>query len=267
MLGPVLFALLIALSVAAPAHGQSNAEAAREEVLEGARLYRDGLYAEAERRFRRALSLDPSGKHTRLFIARAVQRQYKPGDSSPENVAQGERAIAAYAEVLGDELNGDDAYKATVFLYGQLGRDDKVVEMLERRAGDASVSGERRAEAYVILASRRWQCSYDVTERKENKTAESRSGGILIRYRMPARRADFVMARRCADEGLRLSERALALDPASPVAWSYKANLLREQAKLAEMRGARRLGDAYNRRYAEALGEQKRLSARRAGEN
>ncbi|HEX8116274.1 MAG TPA: hypothetical protein VF521_03315, partial [Pyrinomonadaceae bacterium] len=95
-----LAAIAVALAASVSAFAQTGAEGARKELNEGARAYRAGRYAEAEQRFRRALELDPEGKNTRLFIARAAQQQYKPDDPSPENVAVGERAAAAYQEIL-----------------------------------------------------------------------------------------------------------------------------------------------------------------------
>jgi TonB family protein len=260
MLRRALVAIILTVAASAAAFGQTNVEEARRELNEGARAYRDGRFAEAEQRFRHALELDPEGRNTRLFIARAVQQQYRPGDTTPENVAVAERAIAAYAELLGDERNGDDAYKATFFLYNQLKRDDKVVEMLTQRANDPSVSNDKRAEAFVILASRQWQCSYNITEQKENKRVEQRPDKLIIHYKRPASRAAFVAARRCADEGLRLSDMALTLAPEHVNGWSYKANLLREEAKLSEMEGDAAQRAEYQRRYEEALETQKRLA-------
>src|SRR3954462_7321423 len=91
---------------------QTDASPARTELNEGARAYRDGRFADAEQHFRRALELAPTQKNAPLFIARAVQQQYKPGDETPENVATGERAVAAYQDILNKEPQNDDAYKA-----------------------------------------------------------------------------------------------------------------------------------------------------------
>ena len=161
-----LAAILLSLAAAAISLGQSNAEEARKELNLGARAYRDGRFEEAERRFRRALELDPSQKNAPLFIARAVQQQYKPGVQTPENLAAGERAVAAYQEILAKDPANEDAYKAVLFLYGQMKNDDKVRELLLARANDFSLPNDKRAEAFVILASKGWQCSYDVTEQK-----------------------------------------------------------------------------------------------------
>src|ERR1044071_9701137 len=115
-----LAAIALALAASVSAFGQTNAAEARKELDAGTRAYRAGRFAEAEQRFRRALELDPEGKNTRLFIARAVQQQYKPGVQTPENIAAGERAVAAYQEILAREPSNEDAYKAVVFLYAQM---------------------------------------------------------------------------------------------------------------------------------------------------
>ena len=257
-----LAALALALAASAVCSGQTNAQAASQEVNLGARLYRQGKFAEAEQHFRRALELDPEGKNTRLFIARAIHQQYKPGVQTPENLAAGERAVAAYQDVLKADPAHDDAYKAVVFLYGQMKNDQKVQELLLWRANDFSAPNAKRAEAFVILASRQWQCSYDVTEQKENKTAEQQADKpVVVKYKMPADQSDFLKARQCATDGLQLVEQALTLDPNNRNGWSYKSNLLREAAKLAEMEGDAAQKTEYERLSAEASETQNRLGA------
>jgi TonB family protein len=252
-----LAAIVLALVAAGACLGQTNTEEARKELDLGARAYRGGRFAEAEQRFRRALELDPGGKNTRIFIARAVQQQYKPGVETPENLAAGERAVAAYQDVLAKEPANEDAYKAVVFLYGQMKNEEKVRELLLARANDFALPNDKRAEAFVILTSKQWQCSYDVTE--QNKATEQQPDKVVIRYKMPADQGDFIRARQCATEGLQLAEQAVALAPKNPNAWSYKSNLLREAAKLAEMEGDAGQQAEYLRQYDEALETQRRL--------
>ncbi|HEX8559605.1 MAG TPA: hypothetical protein VF668_15990 [Pyrinomonadaceae bacterium] len=255
--------LLVALSFATGGCGVINRVRAKNALNEGARAYRDGRFPDAEERFRTAFDLDPSQKNAPLFIARAVQQQYKPGVQTPENLAVGERAVAAYQDILNREPGNEDAYKAIVFLYGQMKNEDKVNQLLMQRAS-AGPTPKARSEALTILASRQWQCSYDVTELKENKTTENRPDKILIHYKKPANQADFDKAQQCAAEGLRLAEQAASLDPNNPNAWSYKANLLREKSKLAEMAGDATAKADFDKQYDAALETQKRLAAEAA---
>jgi hypothetical protein len=240
-----------------------NRVRAKNALNEGARAYRDGRFPDAEAKFREAFELDPSQKNAPLFIARAVQQQYKPGVNTPENVAIGERAVQAYQDILNRDPTNEDAYKAIVFLYGQMKRDEKVNELLMQRAGSGP-NANARAEALVILASKQWQCAYDITERKENQTKEEKPDKIIIHYKKPADPADFDKARQCTDEGMKLAEQAVSLNPNSASAWSYKANLLREKAKLAEMDGNAQAKADFDKQYEAALAEQKRLTAEEA---
>ncbi len=139
MLRRFLAAVTLALAASAAAFGQANAEAARAELDEGARLYRAGKFAEAEARFRRALELDPEGKDTRQFIARAAQQQYKPGVETPENLAAGERAVAAYQEILAKDPANEDAYQAVLLLYGHMKQGEKVGEFVLQRANNLAL--------------------------------------------------------------------------------------------------------------------------------
>lgn len=268
-LAAILSSVVLSLAAAAQARAQTEANAqahatpaqtettpARAELNEGARAYKDGRFADAEQHFRRALELDPTQKNAQLFIARAVQQQYRPGDASAENVAAGERAVAAYQDVLNADPRNDDAFNQIVSLYGQMKRDDRVLEVLNERAEDPSVPDEKRARVLVVLAGMQLKCSYDITESRENRKRDTKSGRIS--YHMPADAAAFGKARRCADEGLRLVEQAVSLDPNSPSAWSYKANLLREASKLAEMEGDAEHKADFEKQYEEAFDAQKR---------
>jgi TonB family protein len=254
-------AILLALAAAASTFGQTDPEAARREMNLGLRAYRSGRFEEAERHFRRTLELDPTQKNVPLFIARALQQQYKPGVDTPENLAAGERAVAAYQEILRSDPANEDAYKAVVFLYGQLKQEDRVRELLLARANDFNAPGARRAEAFALLAGKSWSCSGEVTEQKENKTTAETPQGPVVTYKMPADPGEHIRARQCVNEGLQLVEQAVALDPNSENAWSVKANLLREASKLAEMEGDAAQKAEYFRQHEEALAAHRRASA------
>jgi hypothetical protein len=258
-----IVALLAAVVFSSGGCALINRVRAKNALNEGARAYKDGRFKDAEDKFREAYSLDESQKNAPLFIARAVQQQYKPGVQTPENLQMGERAVQAYQEILNRDPANEDAYKAIVFLYGQMKRDDKVNELLQTRAEKGSTPNAR-AEALVILASKKWQCAYDITERKENQTKEEKDNKIIVHYKKPGDQGEFDKARQCADEGMKLAEQAVSLNAGSASAWSYKANLLREQAKLAEMDGNASDKSDLDKKYDQALTEQKRLTKEEA---
>ncbi|HYY93369.1 MAG TPA: hypothetical protein VE713_02540 [Pyrinomonadaceae bacterium] len=254
-------ALLLALVATSGGCVLVNRVRAKNALNEGARAYRDGRFSDAEERFRKAYELDPSQKNAPLFIARAIQQQFKPGVTTPDNVAIGERAIAEYQQILDKDPQNEDAYRAIVYLYGQMKQDDKVKQLLTERASLQSVPADKRAEALVILASQQWKCSYDITEQKENKTTENKPDKVLIHYKKPANEADFEKANQCATEGLRLAEQAVNLDPNNSNAWTQKTNILREKAKLAEMAGDQKAKDDFSAQAQQALETQTRLAA------
>ncbi|MBV9923465.1 MAG: hypothetical protein JOZ96_00385 [Acidobacteria bacterium] len=253
-------ALLFALVATSGGCTLVNRVRAKNALNEGARAYKDGRFPDAEAKFRDAYELDPTQKNAPVFIARAVQQQYKPGVQTPENLSVGEKAVAAYQEILNRDPANDDAYKAIVFLYTQMKQDEKVSQLLSERA-KSGPTPKAKAEALTILASKQWQCAYDITEQKENKVTENKPDKILIHYRKPANQADFDKAQQCSTEGLKLAEEATSLDANNANAWSYKANLLREKAKLAEMAGDNAAKDDFSKQYDAALDTQKRLSA------
>ncbi|CDM64999.1 tetratricopeptide repeat protein [Pyrinomonas methylaliphatogenes] len=225
---------------------------AKNEINEGARAYHERKYAEAQQHFERALELDPEQKNAQFFIARAIHAQYKPGVDTPENIAKAEAAIEAYKKVLEHDPNNDEAYNAVAYLYGAIKQDDKQRDWIMQRANLQTIPPEKRAEAYTVLASKEWQCSYTITEQQENKQTVMKDGKAIIQYKKPKNQADFDQALRCATHGLELINKAIELNPNSESAWSYKTNLLLEMVKLAEMEGNAEKRAQYDKQYKEA---------------
>jgi tetratricopeptide (TPR) repeat protein len=260
----VLIASLFLSASAVAAVGQTEGisdvrkEQAKREINEGARLYREREYFQAQLHFEQALALDPILKNARLFIARAIHSQYHLGVDSPENVATAREAIAAYERALDFEPQNDDAYNAIVLLYNAIKDNDMEHLWLTRRAEDEQVAAGKRSMAYTVLASQEWQCSYNVTDRSENKQAVIKGDRAIVTYVMPKDGAEFARARACAVRGLELSEKAVSLDPQSEQAWSFKTNILLELVKLAKMEGRQERAAELQRQASEA---QQRMSA------
>jgi hypothetical protein len=211
---------------------------AKNQLNEAARAYRDGNFVEAEQYSRKALELDPDSKTAPSFIARTIHAQYRPGVQAPENLAKANEAIQAYQQILAKDPKNDEAYKAIAYLLGAIKEDDKLKSWISARANDANLEPEKRAEAYVVLASKNWDCSFQITELPTNKVTTLGAGNrATISYKKPANQRDFDTAQACVKRGLEEIENAIKLDPNSEAAWSYKTNLLLEASKLAEMEG------------------------------
>ncbi len=218
--------------------GLINRIRAKNQLNEAARAYQEGHFEEAEQRSRAALDLDPDSKTAPLFIARTLHAQYKPGVQAPENVAKATEAIQAYQKILEKNPKNEEAYKAIAYLYGQTKQDDKLRAWISSRASDSSADAPKRSEAYTILASKDWDCSYKITELPTNHTTALEAGNrAKITYKKPAQQKDFDTAQACVKRGLEEAENAIKLDPNSESAWSYKTNLLIEASRLAEMDG------------------------------
>jgi len=267
----LLTCLTITIALAAPAlaqtptPGSEEAKAqAREELNEAARVYREGNFAEAQAHSEKALLLDPQNKTAPFFVARTIHAQYKPGDSTPENMAKARAAIVAYQRILERVPNDEESYKAIAYLYGVLKEEALLREWLLQRARDASMPNDKRAEAFVVLASKDWDCSFKITEQPTIKfvVAPARGNRAYVKYRMPKDRAEFEQAKECANRGLEMANIAVGLTPESESAWSYKTNLLLELSKLAEMSGDVQQKREFQRQYEEALQETTRLSKR-----
>ena len=256
----VVIALAI-LVVSTSGCGLVNRIRAKNQLNEAARAYHDGHFEEAEQYSRRALDLDPDSKTAPLFIARTIHAQYKPGVQAPENLAKANEAIKAYQVVLERNPKSDEAYKAIAYLYGATKDTEKLRGWISARANDGSVAAEKRAEAYVVLASQDWDCSFKITELPSNQSKTLVNNKMTIAYKKPANQKDFDTAQACMKRGLEEVDNAIKLDPNSEPAWSYKTNLLIEAVRLAEMDGKTDVKQEYQKQYEVALKRTTELSA------
>ena len=174
-----------------------------------------------------------------MFIARTIHAQYRPGVQAPENIKKAQEAIEAYQTILAQNPKDEEAYKAVAYLYGAIKEDDKLRKWISDRAGNDQAEPVKRAEAYVVLASKDWDCSFKITEQPGVKTTtvDPSNNKATISYKKPKEQKDFDQAQMCVKQGLSEAENAIKFDPNNESAWSYKTNLLLEASKLAEMDG------------------------------
>ena len=255
----IVLAILVATSSGC---GVINRIRAKNQLNEAAKAYREGHFPEAEDHSRRAAELDPNNKTAPMFIARTIHAQYRPGVQSPENIAKAQEEIVAYQQLLANNPQDEEAYKAIAYLYEATKQDDKLRQWITARAASDSVAGEKRAEAYVVLASKDWDCSFKITELPTNKTTtvDKSNNKATVSYTKPKDQKDFDSAQMCVKQGLVEAENAIKYDPNNESAWSYKTNLLLEASKLAEMDGKADQKAQYQKDYEAALKRTTELS-------
>lgn len=256
----LLLAVLVATSSGC---GIVNQIRAKNQLNEAARAYREGRFVEAEQYSRRAAELDPNNKTAPMFIARTIHAQYRPGVQSPENIAKAQEAIEAYQQLYQKNPKDEEAYKAIAYLYGAIKQDDKLREWISTRAASDQTEPTKRAEAYVVLASKDWDCSFKITELPTNKvtTVDPANNKATVSYKKPKDQKEFDQAQMCVKQGLSEAENAIKFDPNNESAWSYKTNLLLEASKLAEMEGQADQKAQYQKEYEVALKRTTELSA------
>src|SRR5919112_314470 len=255
----ISLAILVATSSGC---GVINRIRAKNQLNEAAKAYREGRFVEAEQYSRRAAELDPNNKTAPMFIARTIHAQYRPGVQSPENIAKAQEAIVAYQQLLAKNPQDEEAYKAIAYLYEATKQDAKLRQWITDRAASDSTQAEKRAEAYVVLASKDWDCSFKITELPTNKTTtiDPSNNKATVSYKKPKDQKDFDQAQMCVKQGLTEAENAIKFDPNNEAAWSYKTNLLLEASKLAEMEGQTEQKARFQKDYEAALKRTTELS-------
>src|ERR1051325_1656380 len=258
----IAIALLAVLVTISSGCGVINRIRAKNQLNEAARSYREGRFVEAEQHSREAAALDPNNKTAPMFIARTIHAQYRPGVQNPDNIAKAQQAIEAYQQILAKNPQDDEAYNAVAYLYESIKEYDKLRQWISARANSDATEPEKRAEAYVVLASKDWDCSFKITELPTNKTTtlDPSNNKATVSYKKPKDQKEFDQAQMCVKQGLTEAENAIRFDPNNESAWSYKTNLLLEASKLAEMDGKPDQKAQYQKDYEAALKRTTELS-------
>ena len=206
--------------------------------------------------------MDPDNKTAPMFIARTIHAQYRPGVQTRKTLPRPRRQSRLTRRFCENNPKDDEAYKAVAYLYGAIKEDDKLRKWIADRAANDQAEPEKRAEAYVVLASKDWDCSFKITEQPSVKTTtiDPTNNKATVSYKKPKEQKDFDQAQMCVKQGLSEAENAIKFDPNNESAWSYKTNLLLEASKLAEMDGKTDQKAQYQKDYEAALKRTTELS-------
>ncbi len=246
--------------------GTYNRIMSRKNLVDGSLAYKERKFEVAEELFRKAAARDPKGeteegKTAQIFLARTIHSRYI-GDRKRTDWA--EEAIAEYKKALAINKNDQSSYKAIAGLYENLQKTDEWKQWVTERSNMADINPEYRAEAFTALAAKQNTCANEVSDTPETKKTIKRDGKDVYQFVKPANDADFQRMKGCVIEGAKLIEEAVKLEPDAvksaaslnpktlsdadlkksldllkpfESARSYKASLVIQESRLAEMEG------------------------------
>lgn len=261
-----ILVLIIATVLTATNCSFYNRVASRKNLVDGSEAYKGRKFAEAEALFRKAAERDPDGstlegRIAQVFLARTLHSEYV---GNRENKQLAEDAITAYKKALSFDPNDQSSYKAVAGLYENLGKNDEWQRWVTERSNNESIKPQYRADALVALAAKQNTCANEISDTDATKKPAKRDGKDVFQFVKPEDPAEFDKMKACVEQGVKLVDQALALetdevknaknvnlDPLTDAqlvdlgdavksfesARSYKAAMLIQQSRLAEMEG------------------------------
>lgn len=279
-----IIALLIVSVAFTTSCGYYNRVMSRKNLVDGSVAYKGRKFDDAEQLFRKAAERDPNGetlegRTAQLFLARTLHSQYI-GDRKRTDLA--ESAINEYQKTLKVDPNEQSAYKAVAGLYDNLQKSDDWLKWVTERANNEQILPQNRAEAITSLAAKQNTCANEVSDTDKTKKPIKRDGKDVFQYVKPENPQDLERMRACVTQGNELINRAyqletedvkniknvvpktltdaqltekLAMVKVFESARSYRASLLVQASRLAEMDGNQEQADKL-RNEAEAARNQ-----------
>ncbi len=229
-----------------------NQVIARKDLVDGGKAYKDRKFQEAEDLFRAAVARDPDSKEAKtaqVFLARTLHSEYI-ADRTKLNKA--EEAIKEYKNVLAKDISDQSSFKSVANLLENLNRDDEWLQWVTERTNNEQVPPEQRAEALTSLASKQYSCANNITDIEPVKKEVTKGSDRVYQFTKPSDPNVYSELNKCVATGTDLVDRAVKLDPNSDSAWSYKANMLIQQMRIAEMEGKNDQKESYKAQAEEA---------------
>lgn len=104
---------------------------ARDKLNKGVQAYKGAQFDEAIEDFKQAKALDPTLTNAQLYLAAAYTGLYIPGAPSPENIRNGEQAVAEYKAILDKDpqnVSAIDGIGSILFNMGSTPFDQQKIE-------------------------------------------------------------------------------------------------------------------------------------------
>jgi len=211
----------------------------QKNLVDGAKAYKDRKFQEAEQLFRDAVARDPQGETkqgstAQLFLARTLHSIYIGNRS---NTDKANEAIQEYKKALVTDIADQSSFNAVANLLENLNRNDEWLKWVTDRADNEKVPPIQRAEALTKLAAKKYSCANDISDAEAVKKTVTKDGKPTFVFTKPQSPEDFETLKKCTAEGTEIINKAEKLDTNNDAVWSYKANMLIQQMRIAEMEG------------------------------
>jgi hypothetical protein len=219
-------------------------------------------------------------------------------DAYPEEIVRKpkpEEAVEAYQKAVGGNINDQSSFKAVSNLYESLRKDEEWLKWTTERANNERVKPEYRADAYTSLVAKKYSCANEISDVEAVKKTVKKDGKDVFQFVKPENPQDLEKFKQCVQEGNELIDKAVALEtdrikqtkdvdpkPMTPAqmnelnelvkifeaVWSYKASMLSQNMRLADMEGRtadkdnfKMQSEAARSRFVELNNVEKKLEA------
>ena len=285
-----LISLLVLIAAGGSGCSWYNRVMAQKNLVDGAQAYNERHFDEATENFRRAVAYDPDGnmlesRTAQLFLARTLHSLFagnrKDKSKAEEAIVEYGKALPGYRKTIADnraavEAKPDDEKAKNTLkknqgiigsivrsigsLHENLGQNDKWREWQVKSSDDEGLPNGVRANALISLAAKKYGCANDISDDSEVKKTVQKDGKQVFKYSKPAEDGDFEKLTKCVEEGTGYIDRAIKLNGESDSAWSYRASLLDQNMRIAEMEGKTDERAAFEKRKDEATAKFKELA-------
>lgn len=263
----ISLAAVIALAMLSSGCNYISKVVAKDKLNQGAILYNQGRFKEAQQFFRDALSWDDKNPVGNLFLGATLVKDYKAANGADKERIANE-ALDTYKKAL--ELaannckNRDNAISYIASIYQDLEKMDQWREWILKRAEGECATNDIKATTNYTVAVNYWDCSFQQTKRYADKAAKDPFHFRNMEY-SPEALSDKQKSESCAAKGLEYIEKALATDPEYVDAMFYKSLLYREQQMLTKDESKRKELDEKAKKISEeasALQKKKEAEAK-----
>jgi hypothetical protein len=288
-----IFTLLLFTIVLGANCSLYNRVMARKSLVDGAKSYNERNFKEAEEKFRTAVEYDPDlttleSKTAQLFLARTIHSEFAGNrnakDKAEAAIVEYQKALKGFMTELTNnrqalKANPQDAkaqkqlkqteeqvgsiVRAVASLYENLQQDDNWMKWQTAQSTNEQLPNDVRASAYVSLAARDYTCANDITDTEEIKKTVKEDDKEVFKFSKPENEADFKKLTDCVQKGTENIDKAIALDSESDSAWSYKASLIEQSRRIAEMNGENEKKDSLKAEFAKAKEKFEQLAEKR----